>query len=405
MASDNKRKNMAVNTIYTMGGALLMNGVLQLIIYPLLNRFMGSSQLGILLYIMGLAAILCPSVGQALNTSRLVVRRNSQVSNGDYCVLLLLFGGVGCLASLAIARDSMESVGAVILTAVLLMATIFRYYGDVEYRLNLDYKKYFIYYAVLSVGYIAGFGLYFLTGNWFLVFLSGEILALAYLAATGSVFRGFFARSSFFGTAFHKGWILVLSYLITNLTLNIDRLVLKHFISDLAVTEYYVTSLIGKTLVLLVAPINTILISYLTKKKENLTRKQFLSLTGAGVCVSLVFWGAAQIGTPIFIKLFYPLLYESVKPMVAIVNISQILGLLSAYLFIIVLTFTKENWQLILQVFHLAVMVLLVALFMRKNGLMGFSVAVLSANAIRVGAVVLLGLVKVKNRPVPGAEI
>ena len=80
MASKEKQKRIASNTAYTIGGALLMNGVLQILIYPLLNRFMGSGQLGELLYLMGLVAILCPSVGQALNTSRLVVRRDFQVT-------------------------------------------------------------------------------------------------------------------------------------------------------------------------------------------------------------------------------------------------------------------------------------------------------------------------------------
>ena len=46
------------------------------------NRVMGAEQLGGLLYITGLIAIVCPSVGQALNTSRLVVRRNFAVTNG-----------------------------------------------------------------------------------------------------------------------------------------------------------------------------------------------------------------------------------------------------------------------------------------------------------------------------------
>ena len=77
-----------------------MNGVLQLLIYPLFNRILGSDTLGNLLYIMGLVAILCPSVGQALNTSRLVARREYEVTNGDYNCLLLLFGGAGSAAAL-----------------------------------------------------------------------------------------------------------------------------------------------------------------------------------------------------------------------------------------------------------------------------------------------------------------
>ena len=40
-----------------MGGMLLMNGVLQPLIYPLLNRHMGADQMGGALYIMGLVSI------------------------------------------------------------------------------------------------------------------------------------------------------------------------------------------------------------------------------------------------------------------------------------------------------------------------------------------------------------
>ncbi len=396
MASREKEKKILSNTVYTMGGALLMNGILQLIVYPLLNRFMGSDQLGVLLYLMGLVAILCPSVGQALNTSRLVVRRDYEVTNGDYNILLLLFGGVGSVAALIIAHHSFGSPVEVLLTAVLLMTTVFRYYGDVEYRLNLNYRRYFYYYMVLSVGYVLGFGIYLLTHNWFLVFLAGEVLALVYLAVTGTVFRGFFAASKYFRTAFERGGFLVFSYLITNLTLNMDRLVLKELIGSLAVTQYYVTSLIGKTMVLLVAPVNTIIISYLTKREENLNRKQFLTFVGLGLGVSLVFLLFAQIGTPLFVKLFYGDLYDSVKNMITVVNITQILGLLSAYLFIVVLTFTEEIWQLTLQIAHLVIMIVLVLLFAGDHGIMGFAMAVLIANILRVLAVVLLGLWKVK---------
>lgn len=399
MASKEKQKRIVSNTAYTIGGALLMNGVLQIVVYPLLNRKMGSDQLGELLYLMGLVAILCPSVGQALNTSRLVVRRDYQVKNGDYNVLLLLFGGVGTAVTLFVARDSMVSLPVIFWTAALLMTTIFRYYGDVEYRLNLNYKKYFYYYCVLTGGYIAGFGLYFLTKNWFLVFLAGEAAALVYLAATGTVFRGFFDRSRWFTQAFQRGGFLVFSYLITNFTLNIDRLALEHMVGHLAVTQYYVTSLIGKTLVLLVAPVNTIIISYLTRKQERMDKKQFLLFTGIGTGVSLVFFLGAQIGTPIFVKLFYGDLYESVKGMITVVNLSQILGVLSAYLFIVVLTFTEEKWQLILQIIHLAVIAVLVLIFTEKSGIMGFAAAALIANVIRVAAVILLGLWKAGSGP------
>lgn len=61
MEKKEQKKRIAANTLYTMGGLIFMNGVLQLIITPLLNRYMGAKQLGELLYITGLVAIICPS--------------------------------------------------------------------------------------------------------------------------------------------------------------------------------------------------------------------------------------------------------------------------------------------------------------------------------------------------------
>ena len=394
-----KKQKILSNTAFTIGGALLMNGFLQVVIYPLLHRYMGSEQLGNLLYIMGLAAIVCPSVGQALNTNRLVVRRDAAVSNGDYNRLLLLFGGIGTILSLVIAvvTEGNNSPVQLLMAAVLIMVTAFRYYGDVEYRLNLNYRNYFIYYCILTAGYGIGYLLYLLTGIWYLIFLTGEIAALFYLAVTGSVFGEFWKKSPFFIQAFRRGGFLLFSYLITNLTMNIDRLVLKNQIGSEAVTQYYVVSLIGKTLVLLVAPVNTILISYLTRREENLNRKQFLQFTAAGFGVAAAFFAATQVGTPLFVWLFYRGLFDTVRPIMTIVNLGQVLGLYSVYLFMVVLTFTKETWQVVLQVLHLVLIGILTLLWTKRTGMEGFCRAVLAANAVRVAAVVVLGVFKAEN--------
>ena len=133
MNSNYQKKKIAGNTVYTIGAGLLMNGVLQVIVYPLLNRVMGSEPLGNLLFIMGLAAIVTPSIGQALNTSRLVVRRTENVSNGDYNVLLLVYGAIGAMIALIIGRNSIEGVPGAVAVCVLILLMVFRYYGDVEF--------------------------------------------------------------------------------------------------------------------------------------------------------------------------------------------------------------------------------------------------------------------------------
>ncbi len=368
-----------------------MNGVLQLAIYPLLNRRLGPEVLGGLLFLMGIATILGPSVGQALNNSRLVVRRDLPVTNGDYDWLLLIFGGIGTAIGLFIGRDSLTSFPFAVVLVILFMLTIFRYYGDVEYRLNLNYRKYFRYYAILTLGYVAGYGIFLFTGFWPIIFLLGEAFCLIYLGATGSIFKKFFVRSEHFQATFRRGGILVLSYTITNLTLNIDRILLPFLLGNTALTLYYTASLLGKTLVLFMAPINTIIISYLTKTQKRLTRSAFLKFVGIGFGVAVVFFLAVQVAAPIFLRLFYGEdIYHSVVDVLPVVNASQILGLFSAYLFILVLTFTAEKWQMVLQCAHLAVILVLV-FTMTNASLAGFSLAVLIANVVRVVAVFVFG--------------
>ena len=380
-----------------MGGLLWMNAVLQIVVTPLLNRLMGAEQLGNLLYITGLVAIICPSVGQALNTSRLVVRRDCEVTNGDYDWLLLIFGAIGSVAALVMSRNSITNIAMAAGVFIMFMLTVFRYYGDVEYRLNLNYRRYFIYYLLIGIGYLAGFGIYYVTGQWVWIYLIGEGAALIFVGITGKVFYNFWNRSRFFSAALSRGFFLMLSYLVTNTTLNIDRLVIRQVLGNEQVTWYYVTSLIGKTLVLLIAPINTIVISYLTKRKERLTRLQYGKAALAGGIVSFVFFLACQVGTPLFVWLFYRNLYDSVKGIVTVVNLAQIFGLYSAFLFILVLTFTDERWQLGLQLAHFGILLAVSIPVAKMYGLTGFAYASLGANILRVAAVIILGLVKAQN--------
>lgn len=392
------KKKIISNTFYTIVSALLMNGVLQLIVNPILNKYMGDEQMGLMLYIMGLVAIVCPTVGQALNTSRLIVRRDYEISNGDYNVLLLIFSSICICVTMLAAQNTIHTVLDGSITTIIILLTIFRYYGDVEYRLNLNYKNYLYYYSILTIGYLLGLGLFFVMGKWFWVYLIGEGAALLYLSVTGTIFKGFFKTTEYFVTAFQRGGILVFSYLINNITLNIDRLVLKNMIGNEAVTQYYVVSLIGKTMVILVAPINTIMISYLTKKKENIDRKQYMMLVGIGAIVSIVFLMCAIIATPVFIKLFYGnKMYNSVKIIMIWVNIGQVLNMYAGFLLMLILSFTKEKWQIILQVVHLIVMVVLVLICTYKYGIIGFAISSLFANAFRVFAVFIIGFLKIND--------
>ena len=394
MAEVRRKKAIAANTVYTIAGALVLNGVLQLFVYPRAASSMGTAAYGGLLYIMALVNILGPSIGQALNNSRLVMRREYAVNNGDYFAAVLLMSLAGILCSIIYARDSLGGGGAVLLLALLILLTDFRYYGDVEYRLSLDYRRYFFYYTICGAGYALGYLIGRVTGIWQLIFLTGEAAALCYVAVTGCIFRNVTVRTPYFPMVMRRGGLLVLSYFVTNLTLNMDRLFLKGALGEEAVAVYYVVSLIGKTLVLFIAPVNTIVISYLTKDEEKVTRRRFLVFAAAGILAAAVFFAGCMIVTPVFIRLVYPQLVSETASLIPVVTLTQILAMLSAYLFIVVLTFTGAKWQLALQLLHLVILMLMITRMTQGGGLPGFSAGVLIANTIRILLVLTLGFIK-----------
>ena len=66
----------------------------------------------------------------------------------------------------------------------------------------------------------------------------------------GEYFSNLFGkRGRILYKSFNQAASLPLSYLMNNLSLQLDRIMLKLFVSYSAVSEYYVVSLIGKSLV------------------------------------------------------------------------------------------------------------------------------------------------------------
>ena len=82
----------------------------------------------------------------------------------------------------------------------------------------------------------------------------------------------------------------------------------------------------------------------------------------------------------------------------AVANLSQILGMYSAFLFILVLTFSDEKWQLWLQAAHFVILTASTISCTKMFGMTGFAYAVLGANMIRIAAVIMLGTLTAKGK-------
>ena len=149
--------NIATDLIFSIAGLMLMNGMLQLLINPMLKKWMGTEAFGDYQSVFAVVSIMGTTFGVAANYSRMVRARNKKDTNGDYNIFLTIIA-VLCVAVAAgtlIVYNSFNAAHFILLT-VLMVATVLRYYGDVNYRMKLNYKGFFIYYAVITAGYCIG---------------------------------------------------------------------------------------------------------------------------------------------------------------------------------------------------------------------------------------------------------
>ncbi len=378
-----KTAKYAGDLIYTVMATVVMNVVLQIIIYPLITRFHGEAVTGNILYFIGVIYIVPQALGTALNNTRLVSRKSCDVTNSDLTHLLVISSALSALicAGVGFYGDStpLFSVAYGVFSAIYML----RVYAQVEFRLVLNFKKYFMYYIIISVGYLLGFGLYMLTNVWLLIFIIGEAAALAYSLFKGNIFKKN-GKSSNCAQVNKIFGMLFLSTIVRDCVNQFDKVILKLTISAEVVTQYHVVSLIAKTIQMLVQPVNSLILSYLTVKDSGLTKKQLLKFTGLSLGFGGVFYGVCIAGTPVFIKLFYPDLYSAVMPYNLLVNLGLILGFVATLFMSILLTQEKTALHMAIQCVWGVCYIVAAYFAVLKFRLWGIAVVTLLANALKL---------------------
>lgn len=389
-----KKTKIAGDLIYSISAIAVMNIVLQFIVYPMINRILGENGFGDMLFWVGIVSVLAPSFGLAVNNTRLVYPKRDETRNGDYNITLLLFSIAAFLVMAIIAVIQNENIGSILFLCYIVLFSDFRNYSTVEYRLSLDYKRQLLFYAILSIGYIAGGILCWGLKQWHYVYIIGETLAVAFVIFRGSIYKGPFMRSEHFSEISRRCVVLAMAYLLTNFMLNLDRFVLKFIVGNSAVSQYYVLSLVGKTIAIIGGPLSSVIIGYISKDNYKLNRKQFQKIVLLMLAAGGIFWVGASIATPIFIHIFYPTLNADSLVLNLVINAAQILYFLTNLLLVIVLTLCSEKWQFIIQLMYSVIFAVLSIILTSLNGVLGFSIAALIANSFYVIFTIVLGLKK-----------
>ena len=389
------------NLFLSITATAVFNIVIQFLLYPFFERNLGTEKYGVALSILSIIAIISGTIGTSANYSRMITSSNKSIeyTNGDYNVITLTLSSVCGIAGILYLRYlGISALLPTLLFVLLIVITAFRYYSDVEYRMKSDFLRYMLFYMAISVGYILGMLVYRLTDEWMLAFLLGEVIGVMFVFLGGTIYRKDALKTSkSFTLVCQSMGFLLFSNLIENLTLNADRLLLMVFSGGTAVTIYYTASLLGKVVAMLSVPINSIIISYLAKYEEDLSKKFWSIATAAISVLGVLSFAACTFVSPFLLNILYPDLLGDVRDYIAPAILGQIFYFISGILLVILLKFRGEKKQFFFNVGYAIEFMAIVITGTYLGGLDGFVYSALAANAIRFVAVIIWGFCSIRS--------
>jgi len=398
MKNNNKKLLFSASKdfIFSVLALVIYNGVLQLLIYPGLESRVGADAFGTVLYLISAVSIMGAGFGTAASYSRMVARKDRTESNGDYNLFLLIVAGISVIVSLValMVLGSLE-LSLYIQVLILMIVTVYRYYADVEWRMTIRFKDYFIFFGMVSFGYIIGLLIYPVTKSWAVTLLMGEVFGIIYTFFRGHIFRSPYIKlSDSFKENMRSFWYISASNLVAALILHSDRILLRLVVGGREVTVFYAASLVGKIVAMLTTPLNGVIISYFTNYRIEFNKKKFCMLSVAVLILTIVgafvFTGVSYL----FVKIMYPDIFEEAVKYFFVANLGQILYFISGSLMVIIMSFSKEKMQLVINLLYGISFVLIVIPLTIINGIAGMAIGLVGVSFLRFLFTTIIGIRK-----------
>ena len=399
---DSSKKGLAFKVsrdfILSILAIVIYNGVLQLVIYPGLNARLGAEAFGTVLYFISAVSIMGAGFGTSASYGRIVAGKERNQSNGDYNIFLGIVALICILVSavmVMVLGNGSEtfasgSVAGTLSIFILMVITVIRYYCDVEYRMNIRFVDYCLFFLCVSIGYVAGL---YLFDNWIFVILLGELCGIIYTFVRGSILRSpFLQRSEAFADNIKAAFYISVGNLLSAFVLHADRVILRLFTGAEEVTVFYTASLMGKIVALLTTPLNGIIISYLAGYKIRLDRRKFLLSSALLMLVSLVLSVVCTGASYVFVKIMYPDVFPMARDYFFLANLGQLLYFLSGTLMVVTLTFSEEKLQMIINGIYAAAFASIVLPLTIRLGISGMAWGLVIVNLFRFILTMILGL-------------
>lgn len=376
--------NLSKDFILNIMATLLSTGTMQLVLYPQMALKLDPETYGTMLTIIGIINVITLSFGNNLCNSRLLDDKKYRDNNlrGDYQILLLIMAslsvGIVVLANLYFKLDTEPLIGLLFFTVLNIVCS----YYLVTYRININYTKNLLAHAFLCIGYVVGS--VFLLGlvSWPWTFALAYALGVIFIWFSSDIMREPFKTTPFFKKTATSAGILVFSGLIGNMTTYLDRFIIHPVLGGESVSVYATAAFFSKSINLVLAPILTVVLSYITSGKIQINKKRFRLITLAYVVFGAIFILVSVTIGKYITGFLYPTLIASAEPYIFLASCGIIIGVMGSFLGIMVLAYAPRVWQVVNSSLKLGLYFVLGVVLVSQYGLTGMCYGVIITNTV-----------------------
>lgn len=365
--------------------------VLQIIVLPFINSIVGVNQYGLAISSLAVLNSVSAVVGNSLCNVRQLMEGEyrSQQLRGDFSALNIIFGaGTTAIAVIFCASIGLTAIECALIAVLSLFMQLYNY-ALVFFRIDLDFHRALIASAIQSIGLLLGtVGVYF-SGLWMLALLLGYGASLIYIGLSTPLLKEPIRFTPLSRKTIRVEMALLGALLLSALVTYGDRLILLPLLGAATVSVFYISSLVGKMLVMVISPMSTVLLSYLARQ-DSYERSEIKARIALSGLLGILFWIATIIVAPPVLGVLYPNEYVEALRYVPLITLSSIAQAICSVMNPLIMRFFSSKWQLITNA--ISFLVLLVTCFPLVSywGLFGFCIACVASSCLRLFMILAL---------------
>lgn len=310
MSANILNKKKFEDVVANIGAYALPIAASNLLILPSLAAQFTPEQYGFVAAATSLINLVPRTMGKALNNVRLINDSKydeSNISKGDFSTLLFIGQAVSLLIVLIAmvfyvgSKDFVE----IILVAAMALLWFFREYYSVTFRIELNFKRVFMSNLVLVAGYAFGGLAYIVCARWQVIYIVGQLASCIYIICHTTLHKERPIRSDLFKRTSIDYASLSFSEVLANVPTQFDKLILLPILGSAAISTYYAASVITKILSLVIAPLNSVVLSYISKTNK-LAKQTFFQVVLLGIAASILCYALNYFLGDWILSILYP---------------------------------------------------------------------------------------------------